>query len=222
MPGPNQSAYEQRLAAAQAEVAAAQAAIQSAVLPAARDVAVFRFNKAKRALEAIEAGRAEAIAADESAANQRSQQSVIASLRKVAEGGGSAYNATMRETATGNSRIRALASSGRGGLNANLNAQNAVGISTAAGTQQAVANREAEKTQARAALGQAIAQGQDYQASEGQAVLDALSKTPDASNPAENLRPIGQLGEAIWTATQDGADKPSNQQQNNANHKRWS
>ena len=202
-------------------MAAAQAAIQSAVLPAARDAAVFRFNKAKRALEAIEAGRAEAIAADESAANQRSQQSVIASLRKVAEGGGSAYNTTMRETATGNSRIRALASSGRGGLNANLNAQNAVGISTAAGTQQAVANREAEKTQARAALGQAIAQGQDYQASEGQAVLDALSKTPDASNPAENLRPVGQLGEAVWTATQGAADKPSNQQRSNANHRRW-
>lgn len=160
---------------------------------------------------------------DEPFRMERERTSVIAALKNVAEGGGKAYGATMRETNTGNSRIRALASSGRGGLNANLNAQNAIGISTAAGTQQAVANREAEKTQARAALGQAIAQGQDYNAAEGQSVLDALAQTPDAKNPAENLRPVGQVGEAIWTATQGSGDtsQAGRNAKNQGQHKRW-
>lgn len=227
MPGNYEAANQQAIAAAQAEVTQATDALRQAMQAGQKYgdpqymTAYVRLAQAKQKLAAAQNGQAIAKQQDEAAVSQQQRTSVIDSLQRIADGGGSAYGATMRQVDQGNRRIRALAAGGRGGLNANLNAANAIGISTAAGTQQAVANREAEKSQARAALGQAIAQGQDYNTAEGQSVLNALSQTPEAKNPAENLRPAAQLGEAIWGATQGTPSDEQRRNQQSAGLRRW-
>lgn len=150
------------------------------------------------------------------------QQRIINALGSYAEGGGKAYQNTIDQTNKGNARIRALAAGGRGGLNAGVNAANAIGISTAAGSQQAVAAREAEKTQARAALGQAIAQGQDMNVAQNRSILDALGATPAATDPTAGVAVAGQVAQGLYSATAqsgDPATKKNNQQ--SAGYKRW-
>lgn len=158
-----------------------------------------------------------AVTQDQSAAAQLQRDSVISSLQNVADGKGQAYGAVMGQVDRGNARIKALAASGRGGINSSLNSQNARALSTASGTQQAAAAKAAEISQARGALGQAIAAGQDYNAAEGQAVLEALRNTPAAA-PNQGMQLAGQLGaagQAVWSANQGSQQNP-----NDANRKR--
>lgn len=214
-------------AAANAAVAAAQAELEAAIAKLnatppggsqleqqARAAAALAVSQARQKLQAAKDSVGQARTADQSQAAAGQRADIIHSLNVVAQGGGQAYGNTMKQVGQGNARIQALAASGRGGLNANLNAKNAAGLNTAAGTQQALAAREAEKTQARGALGQAIAQGQDYQAAQGQATLDALRNQP-AAQPNQGLQLAGQLGaagQAVWSANQ--GNQPSQSDKN--------
>ncbi len=122
-------------------------------------------------VDAVQAGLAQVKAAlasyparkeAEAAKAQASQrQSLVTQLQGLSKTGGSAYQTVMGQVNKGNARIGALAASGRGGLNANLNASNAQALSSSSGRMQGEAAREATKAGARNALGQVIAQGQD-------------------------------------------------------------
>ena len=160
-------------------------------------------------------GELKTITEQQAAAGQRND--VIAALDRTAKGYGTAYGTTMGQVNQGNQRIAALAASGRGGLNAGVNSQNAQALNKTAGHQQATAAKQAEISQARGALGQAIAAGQDYNAAEGQAVLEALRNTPAAA-PNQGMQLAGQLGaagQAVWSANQGSQQNP-----NDANRKR--
>ncbi len=160
-------------------------------------------------------GELRTITEQQAAAGQRND--VIAALDRVAKGYGTAYGTTMNQVSQGNQRIAALAASGRGGLNAGVNSQNAQAMNNSAGRQQAEAAKAAEMSQARGALGQAIAAGQDYNAAEGQATLEALRNTPAAA-PNQAMQTAGQIGaagQAIWSANQGNQQNP-----NDANRKR--
>lgn len=144
----------------------------------------------------------EQLAAQEAARIEAERAAVIRSLRGIAEGRGKAYGMTMQQVGKGNQRIAALSASGKGGLNAGINAANAQAVNKSAGHQQGLANKADEIAQARGALGQAIAQGQDYNASQGQQVLDALRQTTAAQTPGymQTAGQLGAAGGAVWSA----------------------
>jgi len=105
----------------------------------------------------------------------------------------------MKVVGQGNQRIAALAASGRGGINAGINAATAQATQKSAGNQQALANKEAEINQARSALGQVIAGGQDNAVQQGQDTLAALRAqySTESTNAAQRyVGMAGQLGQA--------------------------
>jgi len=138
-------------------------------------------------------------AAMEAARIERERKDLINSLRGISEGRGQAYGNTMKVVGQGNQRIAALAASGRGGINAGINAATAQATQKSAGNQQALANKEAEINQARSALGQVIAGGQDNAVQQGQDTLAALRAqySTESTNAAQRyVGMAGQLGQA--------------------------
>lgn len=144
--------------------------------------------------------------AEQDAKMQAQQRdALVKDLQGIAKGGGQAYGTTMRSVNKGNSRIGALAASGRGGANAAINAANAKALSTSQGHMQGNAARESEKSAARNALGQVIAQGQDVNVSAAQqqlADLRAQYGQDPGVNPymtaAQTAAGFGQAAYSAW------------------------
>lgn len=166
-------------------------------------------------IDALQAGKKQAQSlmatyeqrkAEQEAKMQAQQRdALVRDLQGIAKGGGQAYGTTMRSVNKGNSRIGALAASGRGGANAAINAANAKALSTSQGHMQGNAAREAEKSAARNALGQVIAQGQDVNVSAAQqqlADLRAQYGQDPGVNPymtaAQTAAGFGQAAYSAW------------------------
>lgn len=150
---------------------------------------------------------------------QRAQ--LVKELQGIANGGGVAYGTVQKQVGAGNRRIAALASTGRGGMNANLNAANAQGQNKIAGQQAAQDAKAREMTQAQGALGQVIAQGQDANnAAIQQQIADLqyqFGQTP-AENPyVTGANIAGNLGQAAYSIYgQNQAQDPSQKNKNNS------
>lgn len=150
------------------------------------------------------------------AALQASQrQSLVTELQGLSKTGGNAYQTVMGQVNKGNARIGALAASGRGGLNAGVNASNAQALSRSSGHMQGEAAREATKAGARNALGQVIAQGQDANNAAIQqqlADLRAAYEQSSAPNPyataAAQVGGLAQAGYQAYGNQQDKKQKP--------------
>jgi len=167
--------------------------------------------------EAEAAGKEKA----EGVAMATERASIVESLRNVEKGFGTAAKTVNQQTMAGNNRIRALSATGRGGLNSGVNAANAIGISTAAGTQQARAAAEAEKSQARAALGQVIAGGQDADYGAARTTLEALRDTPAAKDPTQDIAVAGGLAQGLWAGTQNTAENEQKKKNAASQRGRW-
>lgn len=214
MPGEfsNESAANAEIARLEAEIARLGPLVADDIRRGERQspnaVMMFRAQQAlARAKDALGSAKTQ----DQSNAAGGQRNDVISNLDRIAKGYGQAYSTTMGQVNQGNQRIAALAASGRGGLNAGVNSQNAQALNKTAGHQQATVAKQAEMSQARGALGQAIAAGQDYNVAEGQATLEALRNTPAAA-PNQGMQLAGQLGaagQAIWSANQGNQPNPN-------------
>lgn len=165
----------------------------------------------------------EQLAAQEAARIEAERRALIGDLRRIAEGGGQAYGTTMKQVGQGNARIAALASGGKGGLNARLNSSNAQATNKSAGHQQALQNKAAEISQARSALGQVIAGGQDNAVQQGQDMLAALKQQYSNVQPDQAQRYVGmagQVGQAAWSAYGNQESGPTRQRGDNSSD--WS
>lgn len=211
MPGTNETAAIAALAAAKAKVESARAAYNATGGYDTYDPTFAALQLALRELASAQDAVGAARTSDQQQVAGGQRQDVIYALDRTAKGYGTAYSTTMGQVNQGNQRIAALAASGRGGLNAGVNSQNAQALNKTAGHQQATAAKAAEMSQARGALGQAIAAGQDYNAAEGQATLEALRNTPAAA-PNQAMQTAGQVGavgQAIWSANQGNQPNPN-------------
>lgn len=146
---------------------------------------------------------------------------LVKQLQGIANGGGQAYATVQGQVGAGNRRIAALASSGRGGLNAGLNAANATAQNDIQGQQAANQARSAEKAAAQGALGQVIAQGQDANnAATAQTIADLqrqYGQTP-AENPyAYGAGIAGNLGQAAYAAYGQGNNETPEQKNKRLN-----
>lgn len=154
-------------------------------------------------------------------AQERQRSQLVKELQGIANGGGVAYGTVQKQVGAGNRRIAALASTGRGGMNANLNAANAQGQNKIAGQQAAQDAKAQEMTQAQGALGQVIAQGQDANnAAIQQQIADLqyqFGQTP-AENPyVTGANIAGNLGQAAYSIYgQNQAQDPSKKNRNNS------
>lgn len=142
--------------------------------------------------------------ARQAAAQTSQRQSLVDNLRGLSKTGGSAYQTVMGQVNKGNARIGALAASGRGGLNAGVNASNAQALSSSSGRMQGEAAREATKAGARNALGQVIAQGQDANnAAIQQQIADlqaAYGQAPSQNPYLTAAATVGGLAQAGYQA----------------------
>jgi hypothetical protein len=142
--------------------------------------------------------------ARQAAAQASQRQSLVDNLRGLSKTGGSAYQTVMGQVNKGNARIGALAASGRGGLNAGVNASNAQALSSSSGRMQGEAAREATKAGARNALGQVIAQGQDANnAAIQQQIADlqaAYGQAPSQNPYLTAAATVGGLAQAGYQA----------------------
>jgi hypothetical protein len=167
----------------------------------------------KVALERAEAELAALLKLEEekrSSENQASQrQSLVANLQGLAKTGGSAYQTVMGQVNKGNARIGALAASGRGGLNAGVNASNAQALSRSSGNLQGEAAREATKAGARNALGQVIAQGQD---ANNAAIQQQIADLQAAYGQAPSQNPYMTAAAQVGGLVQAGYQAYGNQQ----------
>lgn len=150
------------------------------------------------------ASYAERKAAQDAKTQESQRQSLVTQLQGLSKTGGSAYQTVMGQVNKGNARIGALAASGRGGLNANLNASNAQALSSSSGRMQGEAAREATKAGARNALGQVIAQGQDANnAAIQQQIADlqaAYGQAPSQNPYMTAAAQVGGLAQAAYQA----------------------
>jgi len=161
-------------------------------------------------------------AAREAKALRDKQQDIIRQLGRVSRGGGTAYGKTMAQVGAGNDRIKALASSGRGGLNAGVNAGNAVAANKVTGTNQAVSARAGEMAMARSAYGNAIAQGQDMNMQDGRDALTALAnQQQDPNNLQRDIGMVGNLGQAAWSMYSSNQKEDPNKAKNQTSYKNW-
>lgn len=155
--------------------------------------------------------QAKAIVEQEAKNAQRAQ--LVKELQGIANGGGKAYGVVQGQVAAGNKRIAALASSGRGGMNAGLNSQNAQALNNISGQQAAADARSKEKAAAQGVLGQVIAQGQDANnAAVQQQIADLqyqFGQTP-AENPwITGANVAGNIGQAAYTVYGQGQSDPN-------------
>lgn len=170
---------------------------------------------------AIEVTRKQIADLDAPFAQERQRSQLVKELQGIANGGGVAYGTVQKQVGAGNRRIAALASTGRGGMNANLNAANAQGQNKIAGQQAAQDAKAQEMTQAQGALGQVIAQGQDANnAAIQQQIADLqyqFGQTP-AENPyVTGANIAGNLGQAAYSIYgQNQAQDPSQKNKNNS------
>lgn len=154
-------------------------------------------------------------------AQERQRAELVRELQGIANGGGKAYSTVQGQVGAGNRRIAALASTGRGGMNASLNAANAQGQNKIAGQQHAANAQAAEKAQAQSALGQVIAQGQESNnATTAQQIADLQRQYGQA--PAENpyaygINIAGSLGQAAYTAYGQGNNETPEQKNKRLN-----
>lgn len=161
--------------------------------------------------------QAKAILEQEAKNAQRAK--LVKELQGIANGGGKAYGVVQGQVTAGNKRIAALASSGRGGMNAGLNSQNAQALNNISGQQAAADARSKEKAAAQSTLGQVIAQGQDANnAAVQQQIADLqyqFGQTP-AENPwVTGANVAGNIGQAAYTVYGQGQTDP-----NDANKKK--
>lgn len=183
--------------------------------------------QAQRAQQARVKLTPEQLAAQEAARIEAERAALIGDLRRIAEGGGQAYGTTMKQVGQGNARISALAAGGKGGLNARLNASNAKATNVSAGHQQALQNKAAEISQARSALGQVIAAGQDSSVQQGQDMLAALKANYSNVQPSQAQRYVGmagQVGQAAWSAygqNESGGGSGPSQNDRNRTRSGW-
>ena len=160
--------------------------------------------------------------ADTDLAAQNAQRAeLVRELQGIANGGGKAYSTVQGQVGAGNRRIAALASTGRGGMNASLNAANAQGQNKIAGQQAAANAQAAEKAQAQSALGQVIAQGQESNnATTAQQIADLqrqYGQTP-AENPyAYGADIAGNLGQAAYSYYAQGNNETPEQKNKRLN-----
>lgn len=213
------------LAAAQQRLQEANAALVQAVgnEPArqrALAIVIKAKNDVKRAEQLVKNTEQGLIDANLQAQNDQRGQ-LVKELQGIANGGGVAYGTVQKQVGAGNRRIAALASTGRGGMNANLNAANAQGQNKIAGQQAAQDAKAQEMTQAQGALGQVIAQGQDANnAAIQQQIADLqyqFGQTP-AENPyVTGANIAGNLGQAAYSIYgQNQAQDPSQKNKNNS------
>lgn len=154
-------------------------------------------------------------------AQERQRAELVRELQGIANGGGKAYSTVQGQVGAGNRRIAALASTGRGGMNASLNAANAQGQNKIAGQQHAANAQAAEKAQAQSALGQVIAQGQESNnATTAQQIADLQRQYGQA--PAENpyaygMGVAGSLGQAAYAAYGQGNNETPEQKNKRLN-----
>lgn len=197
----NSAQIQAEIAKQEAQLASLRSNPSSVMNPQALAVLQMRIDALKQQLPAALKLEEE----ERTAKNQEAQRAgLVTELQGLAKTGGNAYGTTMGQVNRGNSRIGALAASGRGGLNAGINAANAKGLSTSAGHMQGVQAREAAKSGARNALGQVIAQGQDANNAAIQQNINDLRAaygTPSAANPyATAAAQIGGLTQAGFQA----------------------
>lgn len=175
----------------------------------------------KRQMQALIQSYPERKAAMDLAKQNEQRGQLVKELQGIANGGGVAYGTVQKQVGAGNRRIAALASTGRGGMNANLNAANAQGQNKIAGQQAAQDAKAQEMTQAQGALGQVIAQGQDANnAAIQQQIADLqyqFGQTP-AENPyVTGANIAGNLGQAAYSIYgQNQAQDPSQKNKNNS------
>lgn len=184
--------------------------------PAARALPtlVMRLNRLKEQLAPALKLEEEAATAEKQASQR---QSLVADLQGLAKTGGSSYQTVMGQVNKGNARIGALASSGRGGLNANLNASNAQALSSSSGRMQGEAAREATKAGARNALGQVIAQGQD---ANNAAIQQQIADLQAAYGQAPSQNPYMTAAAQLGGLAQAGYQAYGNQDPNDKNKKK--
>lgn len=165
--------------------------------------------QAQADLAALEKLEAEA----QLAANQLTQRkSLVANLQDLSKTGGNAYQTVMGQVNKGNARIGALAASGRGGLNAGVNASNAQALSSSSGRMQGEAAREATKSGARNALGQVIAQGQD---ANNAAIQQQIADLQAAYGQAPSQNPYMTAAAQVGGFVQAGYQAYGNQEDKN-------
>lgn len=149
-------------------------------------------------------------AAQDAKMQESQRSSLVAKLQGLSKTGGSAYQTVMGQVNKGNARIGALAASGRGGLNAGINASNAQALSSSSGRIQGEAAREATKAGARQALGQVIAQGQDANnAAIQQQIADLQAAYGQAPSQNPYMTAAAQVGGLAQAAYQAYGNQPS-------------